>query len=306
MNNIVILGSLNMDLVIDIEHLPKIGETICGQSISYFLGGKGANQGVCASRVIDGVSLIGCVGNDFFGTVLLKQLKKERLDISGVNIMEGISTGVASIFKTRYDNAIVTVAGANSYCDVQKIKEQTNLIRDSKVLLLQLEIPIDTVVYAIKEAKSSNTKVILNPAPYRNLPNELIDSVDYITPNETEFEYMYGSEFNDDKSLEKAMVCWQMSHPNTRLIVTRGRIGASYVKEEIVATSESLKVNVNDTTGAGDTFNGLFACCIASQKELDYAVKFATTGASLSVQYIGAQTGMPTLNEINKYMVQNG
>lgn len=302
MGNIVVLGSLHMDMVLTTVRLPRIGETIHGEHIFYMMGGKGANQAVAASRMGVPTALIGCVGNDTFGEKILKHLAEENLDISTVKVVDGIFTGIATVFKTKRDNAIVVIPGANDCCDRQAVDGHLEAIRRASVLLVQLETPLDTVEYALKRAKAFGLRTILNPAPYKALPPTLLEHVDYLTPNETEFESLAGKKFASAEELEAEMLAWSNAHAGVNLIVTRGSDGSTYVENGELHTVPCMNVDVVDTTGAGDTFNGILAAAIAEGKPLEEAVKMAGIGASLSITALGAQTGMPARETVQRYL----
>lgn len=301
MKKVVVLGSLNMDMVVTTERLPVIGETIHGQYIRYMMGGKGANQAVASSRMGISTSLIGSVGNDTFGEKIRKHLSEENLDISSVKIEKNAFTGIATVFHTNHDNAIVVIPGANEFCTKQVVDEHIDIIKQADVLLTQLEIPMETVEYALKKAKEFGVKTILNPAPYAELATELFEYIDYFTPNESEFASMIGKELNSSEEFEAEMVDWSKKH-KVNLVVTRGDVGSSYIENGEVHTIPSMKVDVVDTTGAGDTFNGILAYAIAEEIELREAVTMAGKGASLSITAFGAQSGMPTIETLKKYM----
>ena len=301
MKKIVVLGSLNIDMVLTSERLPVIGETIHGDDIRYMMGGKGANQAVAASRMGITTSLIGCVGNDTFGDKVLKHLAEENLDISSVKREENIFTGIANVFNIKGDNAIVVIPGANECCNQQVVDENIGLIEQADVLLVQLEIPMETIEYALKKAKEFGVKTILNPAPYKQLPTGLLEYIDYLTPNETEFESMVGKKLANSEDFEKEMLEWSKNN-QVNLIVTRGSSGSSYIENENVYNVPSMKVDVVDTTGAGDTFNGILAYAIAEEKNLHEAVTMAGIGASISITAFGAQSGMPSLEKLTKHL----
>lgn len=301
MKKIVVVGSLNMDLVMTVDRVPKTGETIKGNNMSYFIGGKGANQAVATSRLKDDVKMIGCVGNDTFGEKILKHLKEDGVDIENVRTDDCAFTGLATIYKTPEDNSIVVIPGANDFCDVELIKGYEDVIKDADVLVTQLEIPMETVDYALKIAKKHGVKTILNPAPVKVLSKELLENADFITPNETEFEIICGKTFESGSELEENMVKWQ-EHNNCQIIVTRGKDGSSYVCDGEVVTVPAIKVDAVDTTGAGDTFNGALAHCVANGFTVKDSIRFAGISASLSVRKLGAQSGMPTLEEVNEYL----
>lgn len=299
MNKVIVLGSINMDMVMETDRLPKVGETLLGQSIDYYVGGKGANQAVAAARVGAKVSLIGKIGDDTFGSKVYKHLEQEKIDVSGVTSEKNIFTGVASIFKLKEDNAIVVLPGANML--LQDI--ETNLtenVKSDDILLTQLEIPIETVQKGMSLAKAKGAVTILNPAPYDEKVIDMLPVVDIITPNETEFEGLLGYSITDEGQFEKEMLNWSRTH-KTQLIVTRGRDGISYTTENEVITIPAKEVTVVDTTGAGDTFNGILAACLAKEMTVSEAIQLAGKGATLSVTKLGAQTGMPTLDDIDVF-----
>lgn len=304
MNRVVVLGSLNTDIVITTNRLPEIGETIIGENINYMIGGKGANQAVAASRFGGEVTMLGKLGDDTFGQKVLKHLAEENLDLTYLDVEKNMFTGIASIFKLPTDNCITVVPGANELVSEDYIDSAASIIEESQVLLTQLEIPVKSVKKGLILAKEKGVKTILNPAPFVPEVVELIQWVDYITPNETEFMSICGQKFADDSELEQAMVSWSQAHKETQLIVTRGELGTSFVHSGEVVTVKSIAVEVVDTTGAGDTFNGILAVELSKGTQLDLAIKKAGIGASLSVQKLGAQTGMPSETEINQRMNQ--
>ena len=301
MKKIVVVGSLNMDIVMEVGRIPKMGETIKGDQMSYFIGGKGSNQSVAACRLGNEVSMIGSIGNDTFGEKIKKHLKEEGVNVDQVKVDEVAFTGAATILKTNEDNSIVIIPGANDFCDKELINQYKEIIKSADILITQLEIPIETVEYALEIAKASGVKTILNPAPAREISAEMLKNVDIITPNETEFEIITGETYGDEKSFDKAMIDWQEKH-STRLIVTRGKIGSSYIEDNNVITKKTIKVDAIDTTGAGDTFNGALAHAISHDYTMDEAITFAGIAATLSVTKFGAQTGMPTMELVNKFL----
>lgn len=296
MNKVTVLGSINMDMVMETDRLPKVGETLLGDSINYYVGGKGANQAVAAARIGVDVALIGKIGDDTFGSKVYKHLEKEKVDVSAVTSEKNIFTGVASIFKLQEDNAIVVLPGANMLLgDINE--ELDEKIKAEDVLLTQLEIPIETVKKGLALAKDKGAITILNPAPYNESVIDMLPFVDIITPNETEFEGLLGHSITDTMQFEKEMLDWSKTN-DTQLIVTRGGDGISYTAENNVITIPAEKVTVVDTTGAGDTFNGILAACLAKGMTVSESVEISGKGATLSVTKLGAQTGMPTLTEI--------
>ena len=302
MKNIVVVGSLNMDLIVEVDRVPRVGETIKGENMNYLIGGKGCNQAVAASRLGNKVKMIGCIGDDSFGNEILNHLKKDGVNVDSIKKVDNISTGIATIFKMKYDNSIIVIPAANNYCSKELIDENIDVIKNADILITQLEIPIETVEYVLKIAKENGVKTILNPAPAREISNDILKNVDFITPNETEFEVILAKELKDAKELEEAMIYWQNKNKCTKLIVTRGKDGSSYVEDNKVKTISTIKVEVIDTTGAGDTFNGALAHVISNKLLINDAITFAGIAASLSVTKFGAQTGMPEIKEVKSIL----
>lgn len=296
MKKVIVLGSINIDLVMETERLPHIGETILGQSIDYYMGGKGANQAVACSRMDCEVILYGSVGNDTFGEKAINHLKSEKINIDYIKKEKNIFTGTASIFRIKTDNSIVVLPGANML--LEDIKELTELIEREDVFITQLEIPIETVHKGLKLANESGALTILNPAPFNKEILKFIDYVDIITPNETEFQGMVNSAIHEE-NFEQEMIKWSDQH-RTKLIVTRGSRGVSYVEMGEVITVPAKNVDVVDTTGAGDTFNGILSAQLLKKASLHDAVKLASIGASISTTTPGAQSGMPKYSDIHQ------
>lgn len=297
---VLVIGSLNMDIVMEVAHMPAIGETVLGDEVNYFFGGKGANQAVACAKMGEAVSLVGKVGNDTFGDKLLIHMNMAQVEMSQVKREATALTGTAAIMKLPEDNAIVVLPGANQLVTPADLKDE--MLAKADVLLAQLEIPPATVLDALQRGKSKGLVTILNPAPYTDEVQGMLPYLDYITPNETEFGRMIGSK-RGDYEVETAMLAWAQTH-KTHLIVTRGGAGVSYVCDGTVKTVVAPKVTVKDTTGAGDTFNGILAAALAKGENLDAAVKKATYGATLSVTKMGAQSAMPTPKQLADLVAQ--
>lgn len=294
MNSVVVVGSINIDMVMTTEKLPKIGETILGKDMNYYMGGKGSNQAVAAARIGAPVKLFASIGEDTFGDKALKHLEEEGIDTSLITVEPNIFTGLASIFSIDTDNSIVVLPGANMLLEVDATFGEH--LEENDVVLAQLEVPMAAIKNAFEIAQEKGCTTILNPAPYNGEFLEFIDLIDVVTPNETEFEGMIGKDL-DSENLEEEMIRWSNEY-QTDLILTRGSEGVSYVKENKVYTIDAHDVEVQDTTGAGDTFNGILASLLAQEATLDEAVIQANLGAALSTTKLGAQTGMPTADEL--------
>ncbi|MBW7474585.1 ribokinase [Paenibacillus oenotherae] len=295
---IAVVGSLNMDVVVSVERLPRIGETITGEAVHYIPGGKGANQALGCSRLTAETVMVGCIGSDPFGATVLHGLAASGVGLEAVGVMEEIMTGTAHISHTPEDNCIIVVAGANALCSAAYVRQHETVVASAHVVMAQLEIPLDAVIEAFTIAKKAGRVTILNPAPARALPEELLLLTDYVTPNETEWELISGVSGQSDESLlSSTIIEWEKQY-SSKVIMTRGDKGCSYVEDGQLHTCPAPRVQVVDTTGAGDAFNAALAYGLAQHKPLAEAAALAVTSASLSVQRFGAQDGMPSLQEV--------
>lgn len=298
MPDILVIGSLNADLVVRAPHFPKPGETISGEDLQIIPGGKGANQAVAAARQGASVAMVGRVGKDSFGPFLVDSLKSNQVNITNVFADESATGTAIIIVDEAGQNSIVLSAGANGQVSSKDID---SIDIDAKILLLQLEIPLETVIHAAKWGKQKGMTVILNPAPARELPDELIASIDYITPNETELSLLTDSSVKDEVSSEQAaQVLLQRGAKN--VIVTLGSKGALIVNASNTTHVDSYKVDVVDTTAAGDSFIGGFASALIRGVELEEAVKYANACGALAATKFGAQPSLPTKEEVEKFI----
>ncbi|QIL46811.1 ribokinase [Vagococcus coleopterorum] len=302
MYDVTVLGSINIDTLMSVDRAPRIGETLVGNDVDYMLGGKGCNQAVAASRVGANVCMLGAVGADSFGEKALSYLSKESLDITQVKKDSVIFTGIATILKYPQDNSIIVIPGANSLVDEAYLESVEETIRCSKVLLLQHEIPLKIVEKSLKIAKKNKVMTILNPAPFSTVVSKWFDLIDVITPNEIEFMELCHSYFENPGTMEENML--RLSEKfRMKVIVTLGSKGIAYVLDGVVNYMENIKVTVQDTTGAGDTFNGILAAQLADDEDYTAALRLANVGASISTEKFGAQTGMPNVEEILSRLV---
>lgn len=284
---ITVIGSMNMDLVVDTKRVPENGETILGKDFYTFPGGKGANQAVAAARLGGDVHMIASVGNDGFGSELLQNLFQEGINTANVFRSTEKSTGIANIILSESDNRIIVVPGANYELTPSKIDSLRDIIKKSDVVVMQLEILPETVKAVLGICDELKVPVVMDPAPAEYFDLKMISSIRYITPNQYECEQLFGVQL--DEALEM--------YPN-QLIVTLGKDGVRYFDGEEHIHIEAIRTNAVDTTGAGDTFNGALAFAISHQYALYDAVKFANAASSLSVERLGAQSGMPTKEEV--------
>lgn len=294
---IVVIGSLNMDIVIEADRYPQQGETMLGHGIRFLPGGKGANQAVAAARLGAAVTMIGAVGTDGFGQELVKALQAENVGTDTVRVAEQAATGVASIYVCQGDNSIVVLPGANHMLLPAHIDACREVIAAADIVLLQMEIPVDTVAHAAQVAKACGCTVVLNPAPAQKLPEELLRNVDYITPNRTELALLIGRSAEGGE-LEAAMR--ELAGMGARhVITTLGAEGSAFMAQEGTLTRvPGYVMEVVDTTGAGDSFNAGLAYSLALGQSLEEAVSFAAKVSALAVTKFGAQPGMPTLQEV--------
>lgn len=296
---IAVVGSLNMDLVVTAGRMPAVGETIQGEAIHYIPGGKGANQAVGCARLGAEVQMIGAVGDDPFGETLKAEMARNGVGIDRLETLAGTPTGTATILHTREDNCIVIVPGANGAVTPALVERSAETIRQADVLLVQLEIPLEAVQAALRIAKSAGVRTVLNPAPVRQLPDELLELADYLTPNETEFASLAGSRGDaaSPDAWQSSLLEWADRH-KPAVILTRGRHGASYVSGGKPVTIPAPPLSPVDTTGAGDCLNAAFGFGLASGWDIGKALRFAVKAASLSVTKFGAQAGMPIMEEV--------
>ncbi|MFJ7974137.1 ribokinase [Peribacillus sp. NPDC096379] len=284
MVKITVIGSSSMDLVVTAQKRPDKGETILGESFKTVPGGKGANQAVAASRLGAEVTMIGRVGDDDFGKEIIKNFSKNNVLTQCVERVTDMESGTAHITLAEGDNSIIVVKGANDMVTAEYIEQKLEVIRESDIVLIQQEIPEETVEYVSETCHSLGIPLLLNPAPARPLSQKVIERATYITPNELEAAVLFGS---DD--IHAAL----KQYPN-KVFITEGKNGVRYHDGEKEVLIPSYQVEVVDTTGAGDTFNAAFAVALAEDKGFSDSVRFANRAASLSVTKFGAQGGMPT------------
>jgi ribokinase len=298
---IVVVGSINLDLVVGAEHIPRVGETITGKSFYTFFGGKGANQAVAAAKLGYPVAMVGCVGADPFGEQLRKGLIDAGVDTTAVIAMPGPS-GVALITTSSLgENNIVVVPGANGHLEPDILDQAGSLLQRAGMILTQLEIPLHTVEYLAQFAERNDIPIMLDPAPARNLSTNLLRRITWITPNETETQELLKTIVANDEDYHHAAETLLLRGPKNVLlkIGTRGALVAQQCgTRELVP---AFSVNAVDTTAAGDAFNSGFAVGLMRGMNAIESARFAASVAAISVTRPGAQPSMPTLEEVETF-----
>lgn len=296
MKRILVVGSLNMDLVTHVHKTPRIGETVHGNGFQEIPGGKGANQAVALGKLGADVTMLGRVGTDGFADTLLSNLEANRVDATYVEKVPEAPTGIAMVMvNDDGDNSIVVIAGAN-------FELTENMIDDSVLdgmdyVLVQLETPLETVEAVFRKAKARGIKTILNPAPAKQLSMDLLQNVDMLIPNETEFEGITGIEAIDDESIE-AGAEKLFDAGMTEILITLGKRGAYYLNSAGKRHKESgYKVAAVDSTAAGDSFIGGLLRCLALDETIEDSMSYAMKVGAVTVSRIGAQSSLP--NEID-------
>lgn len=286
---ITVIGSINTDLITVTSRLPSQGETTLGETFHTKSGGKGANQAVAAARLGANVQMIGSVGEDLNGADMLKALAKENIATSMINTVPDTNTGIANIILSDQDNRIIIVSGANETVTPEYVQQFKDEILKSDIVLLQFEIPLETILYCLDLCAANNVPAIVNPAPAREIPSGYWEKAAYITPNEGEAAQLFDF---DTMSPEF----------NEKLIITQGEKGVSFSFNNKRSIIPPYTVTPVDTTGAGDTFNGALSVALSEKKDLETAIKFANAASALSIQKFGAQEGMPTREEVDAFL----
>lgn len=300
---ILIIGSLNMDMVIEMKRMPLTGETVLGEGIDYIPGGKGANQAYAVGKLGGNAAMLGCVGDDSLGSKLINNLALGGTDASCVSKIGEKPTGMAIIYVDEEgNNSIVVVAGANGACDIEYLKRNDELIAGSDYIIFQMEIPYETIFYGIRRAKELGKTVILNPAPAPDtLPEDIWSKIDYLTPNETEALLLGGV---TDTSMEgiKCAARKLLEKGVGSVLVTIGEKGVLFVNDKEEAIYPARKVEAVDTTAAGDCFNAAFVTGLAEGMPISRAIFFANMASSIAVGRKGAQSSIPSRREVDELM----
>ncbi len=298
---IVVVGSTNTDLVTRVPRIPAPGETVLGGDMEIVAGGKGANQAVAAARLGGDVTFVARVGDDAFGKNALDGFRREGLNVSHVRVTPGVPSGVAliSVSETTGENAIVVAPGANARLSPQDVDDAADAFDNARALVVSLEVPLETVARAVEAGHARKIPVILNPAPARVLPADLLARVSLLTPNESEARLLCGRT-DDFSSLDELAALLDLGVQTA--VVTLGARGAALVTPDGIEHVRGFSVKAVDTVAAGDCFTSALAVEIARGRPLRDAARFACVAAALSVTKKGAQTSLPTRAEVEAFL----
>ena len=302
MKKILVVGSTNMDIIALVDHLPVPGETVGNANLAKAHGGKGANQAVAAARAGGDVTFITCIGDDDDGKNMADSFREDGINTDHISVIPEVPTGTALIFVDKGgENCIAVAPGANHYLSKAIIDQAEAIIKEADLILLQLEIPYETIQHICRLAARHNKSIILNPAPARTLDEGIMESLEYLVLNETEAQIITGQKVNDDNIKEVCRAIKQMGPEH--IILTLGSRGSYVFDDQLQQYVESFTVKAVDSTAAGDTFCGAFARSLLS-KDLDIpgAVRYANAAGALSVTKQGAQTSIPDLKEIEQFL----
>lgn len=303
MGDIVVVGSINMDITLTVPRLPAKGETILGLNVSNYFGGKGANQAVTIGKLGGGVTLLGKVGDDTNGKILVENLKENGVDVSRIDVEVGCPSGTAYINVSEDgENNIVVIPGANNKVDRKYIDKNIDVLINSKICISQLEIPMDTVEYIANICFENGVKFIFNPAPMVSLNKEIIKKTSILIPNETELQNLVDKTINIFNLSSYTKEIEDIGAEN--IIVTLGNKGSLLITKGTIKAFKAIKVDVVDSTGAGDSFVGAIGYKISKGSSLEDAIEFATVVSGLAVTRKGAQDAIPTLKEVDDFKIK--
>lgn len=297
MKKILVIGSANADFLNMVERMPKLGETVASTGFSVNSGGKGLNQAVAVSKLGGDVTFIGSLGGDSYGKMLIDTLKKNRIPFEGI-VSDSVSTGIAVVTVVNGDNFIILHQGANELLRPETIESKAEIIKQADYILLQLEIPMETVIRTAEIAKAFGKTVILNPAPCKTLPEHFYRFIDMLIPNEHEAEQLTGISVSEESGCAAAIALLREKGVSN-VIITRGEKGCAYNENERIIFCPPEKTVAVDTTSAGDSFIGGLCCKLALGDNLSKAVKYATKVAAITVSRSGAAISIPYADEID-------
>lgn len=309
MKKILVIGSFMTDLVVQTDRMPDEGETLIGSGFNMFTGGKGANQAVQAARLGATVTMVGALGQDEFGDAHINSLESAGIDTRYIRRFSGISSGVGNVLlEPNGNNRIVIIPGANLLLTPSVLQEITEVIAANDIVVLQLEIPIETVEFVVGIAKRLNKIVILNPAPAARISSDVMKDIDYVMPNEKELAMLTGVGTKTLEDIQKA--ARELLTLGVRnVVVTLGSKGAYWINDDTEEIIPSYRVKAVDTTAAGDSFIGAFASEIAREEEIIKALDFASKVAAITTTGMGSQPSLPTTKTVqlvtNKELKKN-
>ena len=299
---VVVVGSFMMDLVVKAERRPRKGETLIGDEFGMFIGGKGTNQAIAAARLGAQVHMVGRLGTDLFGDMFISALDKDGINTQFIARDPEVGTGVGTpVIDAQGDNSIIIIPRANMRLSIEDVNKAEEAISEADVLLLQLEVPIPSSQRAAEIARVGGATVILNPAPARELPDDFLRYIDIITPNETETEMLTGVEVTDQSGAERAAKNL-LDKGMSAVVLTLGERGALLLTQETTKAIPAYKVEVVDTTAAGDAFCGALATTIAKDEPLEQAVASANAAGAIAVTIMGAEPSMPAQQQLEQFL----
>jgi len=297
---VVVVGSINTDLVAQSDRLPLKGETITGKSFHTFQGGKGANQAVAAGKLGANAIMVGKVGSDSFGAESIRQLTASGVDCTHVAVESGDSGLAVITVGADGQNTIVVIPGANALVTPAFIESKRDVIKAAGMVLAQLEIPLESVLRLAQICHEEDVPLMLDPAPARELPGELLSLCSWITPNETEAQFYAGDIADEAHSTNNSTVAAALLKTGTHGVVLKLGEHGAYIEQTggSIFQIPSFKVAAIDSTAAGDTFNGAFAAALSAGRDVEWSGRFASAAAAISVTRMGAQASMPKADEV--------
>lgn len=298
--NVLVIGSINVDYVIHTERLPKLGETLTGSDFAMNFGGKGANQAVALAKTGCRVKMLGAVGNDLSGKLAVQNLNGFEVDTANVLTVDA-PTGAAVITVCGGDNHIILDIGANAYVTPAVIAEKEVLFDWADFVIMQYEIPMESVLFAARMAKKHHKKVILNPAPVKNADPALFQNVDLIIPNEFETQLLTGI-FPDDEASVEAAITALLALGCADALITLGKRGCAYTESGTIRYAGIYPVPVADTTAAGDSFIGGLCKSLGEGRSMTSAVAYAAAVSAITVSRLGAGVSIPTADEVEDFL----
>ena len=299
-----VIGSFNIDIVTSVKNFPQTGETVRCSTFDLFIGGgKGANQAVALGKLGADVLMVGRLGDGFYGPEYMEVLQRNQVRCDAVDIVQGAYPGSAFVsVNSEGDNILFIYPGTNAMVDVAYIDKNWHNISQCDIFLFQLEIPLETNLYAMRKLKELGKTIILDPAPAMELPIDIYSLTDYITPNEIELQQLSGVRTDHEEDLKQAAKIL-MSRGAHHVIAKVGRRGAYIIGEGKFTHVPPIPLKAIDPTAAGDSFNAGFAYSLMQGKDIDACVQFANVVAGISTQALGAQSAMPTLRQVNDYLL---